>query len=296
MGQLLMENAFEAWGAAIRLCDEIKAGKCTLQYQKSFVASLHNAVELFLKQMMLNNNNHEVVVRIKDSKTVNAQLKSSYDSAKNLNAFFEGLTKDELSAFYTIGFADLINKHKSILGVHLSKSYPIEDELYLLQQLRNDETHFAIHQGSYLSETDFSSLYNFMIRFYKILNFWRPNDEKNYNLWLFLYGGDPDDTESVYGFDRELLQDFTYRAAVKDSPLVSEIATILSGEWLYGAPDFSSYSIAKELIERNPKYAKQFDDIWALVYMMQYFGMITIYETFDDEKAYVYFSMNVSIS
>ena len=34
MGQLLMENAFEAWIAAVRYCKDIKEGKCTLQYQK----------------------------------------------------------------------------------------------------------------------------------------------------------------------------------------------------------------------------------------------------------------------
>ena len=50
MKPVLMENAFEAWAAAIRFCDDIKDGKATLQYQKNFVSSLHNAVELIMKQ------------------------------------------------------------------------------------------------------------------------------------------------------------------------------------------------------------------------------------------------------
>ena len=32
-----MDNAFEAWAAAIRYCNDIKDGKATLQYQKNFV-------------------------------------------------------------------------------------------------------------------------------------------------------------------------------------------------------------------------------------------------------------------
>ena len=46
MKPILMDNAFEAWAAAIRYCNDIKDGKATLQYQKNFVSSLHNAVEL----------------------------------------------------------------------------------------------------------------------------------------------------------------------------------------------------------------------------------------------------------
>ena len=60
MKPVLMENAFEAWAAAIRFCDDIKDGKATLLYQKNFVSSLHNAVELIMKQMLLNDNDHRV--------------------------------------------------------------------------------------------------------------------------------------------------------------------------------------------------------------------------------------------
>lgn len=295
MRQVLMENAFEAWAAAIRFCDDIKGGKCTLQYQKSFVSSLHNAVELFMKQMMLNNNDHDVVVRIRDCKTTNAHLKARYDCANDLNGFFKSLSQNELAAFYTIGFDGFIKKHQAILGTCLSVGDTIEDELNLLQQLRNGETHFAIHQGSFLSESDFCSLYNFMICFYKILDSWRPNDKEDYELRLLPYWGNPVGADSIYGFEREQLKGFTYRAAVKNSPLANEIAEVLSGDWLYGAPDFSSFSIAKELVEVNPQYTQQFNDIWALVYMMQSFGMIIVDEILDDEQAQVHFTMNVSI-
>lgn len=295
MGQILMENALEAWAAAIRFCDEIINGKCTLQYQKSFIASLHNAVELFMKQMMLNNNDHGVVVRIRDHKTTNAQLKADYDCAKDLNTFINNLSKDEVSAFYTIGFDGLVKTHKSILGKSLTKYGPIEHELNLLQRLRNDETHFAIHQGSFLSETDFCLLHNFMIRFYGILESWEPKDRSGSGFWLLPYWGDPDGADSIYGFERKVLHGFTYRSAVLNSPLAQEIAEVLSGEWLYGAPNFSSYDIAKEMVEINPEYASQFSDIWPLVYMMQSLGMIIVDEIFAEELGQVHFMMTVSM-
>lgn len=53
MKPILMDNAFEAWAVAICYCNDIKDGKATLQYQKNFVSSLHNAVELIMKQVML---------------------------------------------------------------------------------------------------------------------------------------------------------------------------------------------------------------------------------------------------
>ena len=60
MKQILLDNAYEAWKNAILYHDKIKKGYSTLEYQKGFVSSLHNAVELFLKQIMLNNNDHDV--------------------------------------------------------------------------------------------------------------------------------------------------------------------------------------------------------------------------------------------
>lgn len=295
MDQILMANAFEAWAAAIRFADDIRGGRCTLQYQKSFVSSLHNAVELFMKQMMLNNNDHDIVIRVKEAKAANAQLKANFAGAIDLNAFFGGLSQDELSAFYTIGFDGLIKKHRLIMGDCLAIVDPIEDDLNLLQRLRNNETHFAIHQGSFLHEQEFCNLYNFMVRFYKILDWWRPMDKENHELWLLPYWGDPDGANNVYGFNREPMSGFTYRDAVRNAPLAYEISELLSSGWLYGAPDFSPYSIAKELIEVNPKYKHQFDDIWSVVHMMQIFGMIKIDEIFDDELGKVHFVVNASV-
>ena len=79
----------------------------------------------------------------------------------------------------------------------------------------------------------------------------------------------------------------------KNSSGAKKIAELLNGDYLYGAPDFSPYTIAKDLIEEHTELSSQFDEIWAMVYMMQCLEMIIVDEILDDEQGRVYFSMNV---
>ena len=60
MKHILIDNALEAWAMAIKYCNYILDRKATLQYRKQFVSFLHNSVELFIKQLMLDNNDHRV--------------------------------------------------------------------------------------------------------------------------------------------------------------------------------------------------------------------------------------------
>ncbi len=62
MKRILQNNAIEAWCAAIEIDNEILKGKATLRYRKQFVSSLHNAVELFVKQRMLDMNDYRVLL------------------------------------------------------------------------------------------------------------------------------------------------------------------------------------------------------------------------------------------
>ena len=129
MKQVLTENAFEAWAAAIRFCDEIKDGKATLQYQKSFVSSLHNAVELIMKQMMLNNNDHRVANIRKVKSKSDAELLLDYYKSPNLNVFFNDLSFQQLSRFETIQFSELISIHKKLFGDSLAPHESLSVEL-----------------------------------------------------------------------------------------------------------------------------------------------------------------------
>lgn len=295
MRPVLLDNAFESWTAAIRFCNDIKDGKATLQYQKNFVSSLHNAVELIMKQMMINNNNHKVATVRKRERKDNPKLLMNYSNATNLNKFFNSLPDNELSKFETIKFNELISLHQELFGISLTQDKSFEIELTLLQKLRNNETHFMIRQGSFLSEENFLLLHNFMIRFYGILKTWWPEDGEELEQSIFLWWDwfNPDKGDAVYKFEPDLLKEFSYEKAVRNSKLANEIAKILKGDFLYGVPDFSPYTIAKELVEGNPGLSAEFDEVWAMVYMMQSYGMIVVKEILDEKKGMVHFKMNI---
>lgn len=295
MRPILMDNAFEAWAAAIRYCNDIKDGKATLQYQKNFVSSLHNAVELIMKQMLLNNNDHSVADVRKRIKKANAKLLEDYSNATNLNRFFATLPDEELSKFETITFNRLISSHQDLFGKSLVQGESLETELRLLQRLRNNETHFMIRQGSFLSEDDFRILHNFMVRFYKIMKKWDPANEADLESTIFLwwYWYSPDKDDSMYEFECELLQDFSYESAVRNSKLAKDIAEILKDNLQCGAPDFLPYDIAFDLMNGYPGLSAQFDEVWAMVYMMQSFKIIDV-DTIEDTQGNIHEVMRVS--
>ena len=297
MRPILMDNAFEAWAAAIRYCNDIKEGKATLQYQKNFVSSLHNAVELIMKQMMLNNNDHEVAWVRKKKDKANAKLLQDYPNATDLNLFFSKLPDNELSKFQTIHFHELVELHQDLFGKSLAQGESLEKELTLLQELRNNETHFLIRQGSFLSEENFLELHNFMVRFYKVVKSWWPkygNDlEQSIFLWWDWFILDKDD--STYRFECELLQNFSYESAVRNSKLAKDIAEILKDNLQCGAPDFSPYDIAFALMNGYPGLSAQFDEVWAMVYMMQAFDIIVVNDILDDEQGRVYHTITVQL-
>lgn len=295
MRPILMDNAFEAWAAAIRYCNAIKDGKATLQYQKNFVSSLHNAVELIMKQMLLNNNDHSVAFIKEPKDERDEKLSFDYSKATDLNRFFGSLSSDEISRFYTIPFYKLIQKHKKLFSGSLEQGKPLTKELKLLQRLRNNETHFMIRQGSFLSEDDFRTLHNFMVRFYKIIKKWNPvnGDDPESSIFIWWYWYSPDKDDSMYEFECELLQDFSYESAVRNSKLAKDIAEILKDNLQCGAPDFSPYDIAFDLMNGYPGLSAQFDEVWAMVYMMQSFKIIDV-DTIEDTQGNIHEVMRIS--
>lgn len=295
MRPISMDNAFEAWAVAIRYCNDIKDGKATLQYQKNFVSSLHNAVELIMKQMLLNNNDHSVAFIKEPKDEKDEKLSFDYSKATDLNRFFGALSSDEISRFHTIPFYKLIQKHKKIFSGSLEQGKPLTKELKLLQRLRNNETHFMIRQGSFLSEDDFRTLHNFMVKFYKIMKKWNPinGDDLESSIFLWWYWYSPDKDDSMYEFECELLQDFSYESAVRNSKLAKDIAEILKDNLQCGAPDFSPYDIAFDLMNGYHGLSAQFDEVWAMVYMMQSFKIIDV-GTIEDTQGNIHEVMRVS--
>lgn len=69
MKQILIDNALESWKSAISYANDIVNGMATLEYRKNFVSSLHNAIELFIKQRMLDVGDHDVCKKISRKET-----------------------------------------------------------------------------------------------------------------------------------------------------------------------------------------------------------------------------------
>ena len=70
---------------------------------------------------------------------------------------------------------------------------------------------------------------------------------------------------------------------------------LISDGGIYGAPDFSPYTIARDLVEEKVEYEYRFDEIWAVVHMMLKYGMITSDDILDDEQGTVYYTMSASL-
>ena len=241
------------------------------------------------------NNDHSVAEVRKPKNEAEAKLLLDYFKASDLNRFFESLSNDELLKFYTIPFNELISSHKKIFGDSLKSGETLKTELELLQRLRNDETHFMIRQDSFLSEGDFRTLHNFMVRFYKIIKKWNPvnGDDLESSIFIWWYWYSPDKDDSMYEFECELLQDFSYESAVRNSKLAKDIAEILKDNLQCGAPDFSPYDIAFDLMNGYPGLSAQFDEVWAMVYMMQSFKIIDV-DTIEDTQGNIHEVMRVS--
>ena len=275
MKQILLDNAYVSWKSAVINHDKIMQGFSALQYQKAFVASLHNSVELFMKQLMLNSGDHDVA-SVRRIKTINdAQLVMDYMQATDLNAFFKTLNADRLDVFQSIDFKMLIGKHKKLFGTAMRKD-SLESELSLIQRLRNNETHFYINEKDYLSENDFIVLHNFMIDFFQLamrlklfpramLKF----EEMTYSLKA---------EERSMEFNRESITSFSYVDALKENALFGDIVAILQGDdgAEYASYGNNNYELAECIVFRNPQYKNSIEDVFSILQMMSKYGLFEV--------------------
>lgn len=135
--KILLDNALVSWANAIRYCDQILAGKITLDVRKNFISSLHNAVELFFKQIMLDNCDY----RVAEPRKINAdgEPAKTYYAATDLNEYFEKLDDEIRNDFASIAFNKLSDIHKELLKDFLEPKESYKNELRLINNLRNNE-------------------------------------------------------------------------------------------------------------------------------------------------------------
>ena len=188
MKHILQDNALESWAMAIKYSNFILDGKATLQYRKQFVSSLHNAVELFIKQLMLDNNDHRVC-SVRKGCAADGHPAVEFYNAADLNSYFENLADEDMKKFYSIEFNEIQRLVKELFsgyyGEHSDDKMVVDDSIALLGRLRNGETHFFVEKNSFLTDKEFQKLYNFMIAFntilhyYNLLPYWGKPDRKS---------------------------------------------------------------------------------------------------------------------
>lgn len=273
--RILINNIIESWASAIECHDRIIAGFISLEYKKHFVSSLHNAVELCIKQKMLDAGDTKVA-SIKNVKTkAIAELYCSYFEAANdkrLNEFFSALSKDELNIFNTIEFSRMLEL----------KNYCPPDSkasLTLLNNLRNNETHFVI-DNSFLNENDFCVLHNFMIDFYDFA-LKQLFTENSFIVRIvtspFKKEGDVSTFSKNIIFDRERMESFDYNKAVSENPLSKYIQKAYNEYVEDNKCSNTIFSLLQSEQFKNPYSLLKsytFNEVYSMLISMRIIGMI----------------------
>lgn len=271
MKKILLENALEAWSAAIYYCDEIMAGKVTLFNRKHFVSSLQNAIELFAKQRMLDSNDYRVAI-VKQCDANGEPSNRYYDSKDLNNFFFVELSSQSMRRFYTIEFNRIKDLHKEIFSEFFDspEGEPIKDALTILQRLRNEETHFFITESDFLKETEFRDLYNMMIVLYKILKYYH----------LLPYWGEAHGKYKRFSFDRDGIKQISYKSLLKNAQYVKNIKNNIEGMAFPGGGGREAYSIAEDIICVCDTYSDaDFHELWTYIQVLIKNNMLTIVDS-----------------
>ena len=265
MRKIILDNAYAAWQMAIEYCDVILAGRATLLNRKNFVSSLQNAVELFIKQIMLDSTDY----RVAEIRNVSADGMPAreYYAAEDLNYYFENISNDVLNKFYSIDFRKIIDIHKQILGKHLGTIQTFKAQLSQLVRLRNMETHFYLRADQFLLEDEFVELYNFMIEFYNIL--------QACDILPF-----KDGLSSEYKyleFGRKKLSSFSYVNVAYNSQLVQKLKDVVGGLTFGDHPGKTMYSLASTIAACSEvDFSNQFKEIWEYLEVLDQYGLIEI--------------------
>lgn len=223
MNNILIDNAIQSWINTIKYSEKIKSGIPTLENRKMFVSLLHNTVELTIKQIMLNQNDYRVASYGEVEK--NGSPLKDYYSSQDLNQYFESMNKNERNKFKTIEFNRICERIDTILEDYKTKKGMNEQEyknyisvvkgnLKLLKNLRNSEMHFFIKHSDFLTNSEFISLYNFMIDFVDILDTYEfiPNTiDDELSMKDLMYRVSKEKLNSNFDYKKELISNKYYK-------------------------------------------------------------------------------------
>lgn len=279
MKHILIDNALEAWAMAIKYCNYILDGKATLQYRKQFVSSLHNAVELFIKQLMLDNNDHRVC-SVKKGCDAEGHPAVDFYNSHNLNDFFENIDAQVMKKFYSIEYNEICKLSKELFKEYYcdyaDDKKIVDEALSLLGRLRNGETHFFIEKSNFLLDKEFYKLYNFIMVFHRILDYYS----------LLPYWGEEFGEFTRFKLKTEELTHFSYKNAVKRSSFYQYLKCIIY-ENVYSANGNTAYDYAEELYFYLREYDIDFDELWTCIEMAVQYDLLTCedyIEEYDDPE------------
>lgn len=274
MKHILQDNALESWAMAIKYSNFILDGKATLQYRKQFVSSLHNAVELFIKQLMLDNNDHRVC-SVRKGCAADGHPAVEFYNAADLNSYFENLADEDMKKFYSIEFNEIQRLVKELFsgyyGEHSDDKMVVDDSIALLGRLRNGETHFFVEKNSFITDKEFQKLYNFMIVFNKILHY--------YN--LLPYWGKPWGEFERFKVGETSLQNFSYKQAVQQSKFYQDLKECIS-EGVYPSNGNTAYDYAEDMYFYLQNEDIDFNELWTCIEMAVRYDLLS-YEDVVDE-------------
>ena len=278
--QILMDNALEAWISAIHYCNEIIEGKTTLGNRKFFVSSLENALELFIKQQMLNVCDYRVANARELS--ANGEPMHSYLLTENLNEYFYNLQMNDtgtMQKFFSAEFSKLIEWQKGLFEEYY-ESHP-EDKnrmgegLSLLKELRNNETHFYIDESDFLKESEFVKLYNLMVAFFKILGYYH----------LLNYFGEAFGENKLIDFQKDYIVSFSYKKQLKNSKSVEKIKRAIENGTFSTESGCDAYKITEDLLTSCKELeCFEFDELWAYIQMLLKNKLLSIHDEANEEE------------
>lgn len=290
--QILLNNAFESWLLAIQYAKLIQEeGLSNLGNKKIFVSSLHNAVELYLKQVLLNKNDCRVIFKINNYRS-HEEIRN-YLQGRNLNEFF---SQEGAEGLYSIQFKKMIQLLKDEPNCFLNDFFQNEDNnfkesfiksLEFLNKERNEETHFYINTCSFLSDIEFVQCYNFMISLTKFIKhyhficlptaFGTPMIRSEFERMLF---SPPKlDTES-----------FSYKEQLINSKNYKNLEELLAGTVVMSTND--CYAISEQLYLFNRTEIGQsftFEKLYSYITLLLQFEIIEFtpdIDTVSDEDGF----------
>lgn len=278
--QILLCNANEAWKNTIYYHDQIENGFFSLEYQKGFVSSLHNAVELFLKQIMLNNNDHSVAW-VRNPKDIDdAQLQLDFMKSDDLNTFFYNCKIEQLDKFFSIEFHSLRERANKLLSIEENLKGNITNALKILESLRNSETHFYINESNYLNEMNFVILHNFMIIFYNAI----AKNKLFPHAMIDFHKSDIyrlHAQEKKMEFNRSELTSFSYIDALKSNDMVNQLKSTLKNHFEdeYVCCGEDNFLLAMSICLHNEEYRDSFDDLFIILELMRKYKLFEIIRT-----------------